>query len=184
LICFARLLEEILNHRVADSNLEVHEDVSIPPDAFNELNVLVTSIASLYKMNTFHNFEHSCHATTSTLKVLDKIKEHTAATHDDPFESLDNTDLCQAFSDPLTRFAIVFAALSSVTEHCGATQAPRRDLLSDSCTGRSVWALLMECQFAISHGCFSRHYSRGSVVANCGKKCRHGYGHRRIQSML
>eukprot|EP00531_Pseudo-nitzschia_arenysensis_P017059 CAMPEP_0116128232 /NCGR_PEP_ID=MMETSP0329-20121206/7251_1 /TAXON_ID=697910 /ORGANISM="Pseudo-nitzschia arenysensis, Strain B593" /LENGTH=1433 /DNA_ID=CAMNT_0003622359 /DNA_START=227 /DNA_END=4528 /DNA_ORIENTATION=- len=92
--------------------------VSLDKEVIEELQHYVYSIASLYKKNPFHNFEHASHVSMSCIKLLNRI-----ASYDE--ENLDSTNhhtygIC---SDPLTSFAIVFSALIHDVDHCGVPNA-------------------------------------------------------------
>jgi len=92
--------------------------VTLDKEIIDELQHYVYSIASLYKKNPFHNFEHASHVSMSCIKLLNRI-----ASHDE--ENLDSSNhhtygIC---SDPLTSFAIVFSALIHDVDHCGVPNA-------------------------------------------------------------
>ena len=92
--------------------------VSLDKEVIDELQHYVYRIASLYKNNPFHNFEHASHVSMSCIKLLNRI-----ASYDE--ENLDESNhhtygIC---SDPLTSFAIVFSALIHDVDHTGVPNA-------------------------------------------------------------
>eukprot|EP00980_Cylindrotheca_fusiformis_P018038 scaffold5770_cov101-Cylindrotheca_fusiformis.AAC.1 len=60
-----------------DSKMAKHsmdaDSVELPSEVVSQLKDLVATIASMYKDNSFHNFEHACHVTTSANKLLNGI---------------------------------------------------------------------------------------------------------------
>jgi hypothetical protein len=89
------------------------------------------SVASLYRDNPFHNFEHACHVTMSVNKLLkrvvapaldeDEIKELEEKGEDIIAHIHHNTHGIN--TDPLALFAIVFSALIHDVDHRGASNA-------------------------------------------------------------
>jgi hypothetical protein len=92
--------------------------IELADEVTSQLHNYVSTIASLYRDNPFHNFEHASHVTMSVVKLLSRIapshihiemlllddKEtiRLAGSHDHTYGIT---------SDPLTQFAVVFAAL-------------------------------------------------------------------------
>mmetsp|Transcript_16110 Transcript_16110/g.37349 ORF Transcript_16110/g.37349 Transcript_16110/m.37349 type:complete len:1772 (+) Transcript_16110:29-5344(+) len=91
---------------------------SIPPplakEVIDELQHYVYSVASLYKKNPFHNFEHASHVSMSCIKLLNRI-----ASHDEDHIDCTNHHTYGICSDPLISFGIVFSALIHDVDHCG-----------------------------------------------------------------
>lgn len=95
------------------------EDVELVPEVKKELYDYVAAIASGYKRNAFHNFEHASHVILSANKLLKRIM---AA---DDCKPLDNALTCKELhnhtygigTDPLTQFAVVFSALIRKCSH-------------------------------------------------------------------
>eukprot|EP00980_Cylindrotheca_fusiformis_P021073 scaffold8079_cov121-Cylindrotheca_fusiformis.AAC.1 len=60
-----------------DSKMAKHsmdaDSVELSSEVVSQLKDLVATIASMYKDNSFHNFEHACHVTTSANKLLNGI---------------------------------------------------------------------------------------------------------------
>jgi len=93
---------------------EVEENsTQLDQEVFDELRDYVYSIASMYRKNAFHNFEHASHVSMSCIKLLNRI-----ASCEDQYDG-DNYSygIC---ADPLTPFAIVFSALIHDVDHTGA----------------------------------------------------------------
>jgi hypothetical protein len=96
------------------------DSVELPVAVVSQLNDLVTTIALLYRDNSFHNYEHACHVTMSANKLLQRVvvpvsqgtKENMKEAHDYTYGLT---------SDPLTQFAIVFSALVHDLDHYGVS---------------------------------------------------------------
>jgi hypothetical protein len=88
----------------------------------DQLSSFVSSIASMYQDNPFHNFEHVSHVTMSVVKLLsrtvapsdihcdDEGNHHALTLHDYTYGMT---------SDPLTQFACVFSALIHDVDYQG-----------------------------------------------------------------
>jgi class 3 adenylate cyclase len=107
----------------------------------NQLLDYVSSIASLYQDNPFHNFEHASHVTMSANKLLQRIvapkdAECSSKEKSQPQQQQHrrqheiSSDLHETTfgiaSDPLVQFAILFAALIHDVDHPGV---PNRELV-------------------------------------------------------
>jgi hypothetical protein len=87
----------------------------------SQLRDFVSVIASLYRDNPFHCFEHASHVTMSVTKLLSRIAAP------DALEKHGEVDLASALhdhtygitSDPLTQFSVVMAALIHDVDHRG-----------------------------------------------------------------
>ena len=94
-----------------------------------QLRDYVIMIASMYRENPFHCFEHASHVTMSVTKLLSRVvtsdandynnisykkKTATSELHKDTFG---------ISSDPLTHFALVFSSLIHDVEHPGVSNA-------------------------------------------------------------
>ena len=49
-------------------------EVKLPPEVEKQLSHYVSTIASTYRNNPFHNFEHASHVTMSVVKLLSRIE--------------------------------------------------------------------------------------------------------------
>jgi len=76
-----------------------------------ELGDYVASIASMYRFNPFHSFEHASHVTMSVVKLLSRIVAPTDEVNGDNMASLMHDHTYGITSDPLTQFACVLSAL-------------------------------------------------------------------------
>lgn len=123
-------------------------------EVIDELRDYIYSIADMYRKNPFHNFEHASHVSMSCIKLLNRI-----ASRDDQYED-GNDHTFGICCDPLTSFAIVFAALIHDVDHSGA---PNAQLLKENSPMASLyknksiaeqnsidigWGLLMEPTYA------------------------------------
>jgi len=131
----------------------------IPPplakEVIDELQHYVYSVASLYKKNPFHNFEHASHVSMSCIKLLNRI-----ASHDEDHIDCTNHRTYGICTDPLTSFGIVFSALIHDVDHCGVPNAQlvkEHSAVATMYKNKSVaeqnsidigWGLLMEPTYA------------------------------------
>jgi len=130
-----------------------------------QLREYVSLIASMYRANPFHCFEHASHVTMSVVKLLSRIvapSDGVIRTAQDGKGELASTLHDHTYgitSDPLTQFACVFSALIHDVDHQGV---PNSTLLAENSPlvatydGHSMaeqnsvdlaWKLLMEDQF-------------------------------------
>jgi len=98
------------------SMLDSQREVQVPEEVLLELKEYVSEVASLYNNNPFHNFEHACHVTLSTNKLLSRVVSKDVTTE------MDGADIAAMASkkhdytlginsDPLSSLAILFSAL-------------------------------------------------------------------------
>mmetsp|Transcript_41802 Transcript_41802/g.100699 ORF Transcript_41802/g.100699 Transcript_41802/m.100699 type:complete len:1172 (+) Transcript_41802:71-3586(+) len=129
--------------------------IDIGTKAKAQLRSYLSSIASMYKDNPFHNFEHASHVTQSTSKLLSRI---VAMKHIDEVQKLhDHT--YGITSDPLTQFAVVFSSLIHDVDHRGVPnfllvkEEPalgsmyRRQAVAEQNSVDVAWNLLMDPSF-------------------------------------
>jgi len=105
--------------------------VELPEGVEGQLRLYITSIASTYRKNEFHNIDHATHATIAMDKMLKQINES-----DEPETYVDfggqpraatalASDLDKRTfgiaSDPLTQFTMVFASLVHDVDHVGVS---------------------------------------------------------------
>ena len=93
------------------------ESVELEEKIVSQLQDMVTTVAMLYHNNPFHNYDHACHVTMSSNKLMGRV---TSA------ESADSEERLHEYtygltSDPMTQFAIVFSAMIHDLDHPGVT---------------------------------------------------------------
>lgn len=97
-------------------------DVELPKEIRSELTEFVTMVAKSYRNNPFHNFEHASHVAMSALKLMNRIinsekVDYSMNSNDEETERAKK--IAKALhehtfgisSDPVTQFAVAFAAL-------------------------------------------------------------------------
>jgi class 3 adenylate cyclase len=94
-------------------------DVSMLQQTRADLHEYVKRIAMLYRDVPFHNFEHASHVTLCANKLLNRLINSDE--YDTELKLHDST--FGISSDPLTHFAIVFAALIHDADHHGLPNA-------------------------------------------------------------
>jgi len=146
------------NQNMPSSRLTMH----LPPVVRLQLKEFVTCIAGMYRDVPFHNFEHASHVTMSANKLMRRIV--TPIDHVDgsskPFNAREfHASTFGISADPLTQFAVVFAALIHDVDHTGLSNATlvegkfdvARNFNSKSVAEQNsvavAWALLMEPRF-------------------------------------
>jgi hypothetical protein len=96
------------------------DDTTLSDTVMKELRMYVTVVASMYRNNAFHNFEHATNVALAMRKLLsrivapkmdsfsmDQVSEQDGAT----MEARKHDHTYGITSDPLTQFAVVFSAL-------------------------------------------------------------------------
>jgi 3'5'-cyclic nucleotide phosphodiesterase len=144
------------------------DNVSIDPCIVNSLTEYVTLIASTYRNNPFHNFDHACHVSMSVSKLMKRIVAPELTS--EQYERANRKgghDLASQLheyshgivSDPMTVFAITFSALIHDADHRGVSnmQLMKEDpTLASRYRNKSIaeqnsldiaWDLLMLDQF-------------------------------------
>jgi class 3 adenylate cyclase len=99
-------------------NTESKEEDLIPT-VMNQLREYVSAIASMYRHNPFHNFEHASHVTMSVVKLLSRIVTPDVDATSSELESTLHDYTYGITSDPITQFACVFSALIHDVDHVG-----------------------------------------------------------------
>jgi hypothetical protein len=132
-----------------------------------QLRDFVSVIASMYRDNPFHCFEHASHVTMSVSKLLSRIAAP------DSVESEGEMDMASALhdhtygitSDPLTQFSVVMAALIHDVDHRGVPNfvlCKEEPNLAATYKEKSVaeqnsvdlaWNALMDPSFAVLRRC-------------------------------
>ena len=146
-----------------------YTSVQLDPIVCSQLHTFVEMIASMYRNNAFHNFEHACHVTMAVNKLLKRIVTPE-------FENLKANETgdiaCHLHnythginSDPLTILAIVFSALIHDVDHRGVSnlQLINEDKeMAELYKNKSVaeqnsvdisWDLLMSNEFSDLRAC-------------------------------
>jgi class 3 adenylate cyclase len=145
--------------------------IFISEEIESELRLYVSSIASNYKSNAFHNFEHATHVAISMDKMLQKISMPSNAdknylgfngkrtTAEELASELDSRSFGIA-SDPLTEFSLMLSALIHDVDHTGISNyqlikeaCPIADLYKNKSVAEQnsvdiAWWLLMTPNFS------------------------------------
>jgi hypothetical protein len=139
--------------------------VQIPPKVVEQLREYVKSIASQYRNNPFHNFEHASHVTMSVSKLLSRIVAPNIQETDQNLASSLHDHTYGITSDPLTQFAVVLSALIHDVDHVGVPNfllVEENAGLATTYKNKSVaeqnsvdlaWKTLMEPSFADLRNC-------------------------------
>eukprot|EP00523_Entomoneis_sp_CCMP467_P019712 CAMPEP_0168820572 /NCGR_PEP_ID=MMETSP0726-20121227/8918_1 /TAXON_ID=265536 /ORGANISM="Amphiprora sp., Strain CCMP467" /LENGTH=1298 /DNA_ID=CAMNT_0008873087 /DNA_START=52 /DNA_END=3948 /DNA_ORIENTATION=- len=99
-----------------------NEAVELVPEVKKELVEFVSSIASGYPKNAFHNFEHASHVILSSNKLLKRVMaaDDIATTEKEALTSKELHDHTYGIgTDPITHFAVVFSSLIHDVGHPG-----------------------------------------------------------------
>ena len=145
------------------------DQIEIPAEVVSQLRYFVACIASMYRNNSFHNFEHASHVTMSVLKLLSRIVAPTELEIENDGEGNEvaatlHDHTYGITSDPMTQFACAFSALIHDVDHTGVPNAQlvKEDTqLAAVYKGRSVaeqnslvlsWELLMDSRFSELRG--------------------------------
>lgn len=125
-------------------------DTKLSTAALEQLRDFILSIAEMHRANPFHNFDHCCHVTMATMKLLNRI-------------ALENCPYGIS-SDPLTQFAVAFGSLMHDVDHPGVSNAQlvqENAVLAVTYDCKSVseqhsdvaWNMFMEPRFADLRAC-------------------------------
>jgi 3'5'-cyclic nucleotide phosphodiesterase len=138
------------------SKSETSSPSSVAP-VIRRQNSYVTAIASMYRPNHFHSFEHASHVVASVSKLMSRI---VAPDLPGSMQTNRHDHTYGITSDPLIQFACLFSALIHDVDHTGV---PNTQLIQENqplawrYKGRSVaeqnsvdlaWNMLMDDQFA------------------------------------
>jgi len=102
--------------------------MQLPPEVLDQLEDFVTSVAFLYRDNSFHNYEHACHVTMSANKFLTRVVDPKVSGLDDSSQQAHSYEYAYGLTgDPLTQFAIIFSALIHDIDHQGVSNKQLTD---------------------------------------------------------
>jgi 3'5'-cyclic nucleotide phosphodiesterase/Adenylate and Guanylate cyclase catalytic domain len=163
-------VKEVITLPAFDANDETVETEEVPvdlgPAVSEQLYSYLMTIALLYRENSFHCFEHATHVTMSVVKLLSRVVEEGQRRErvggGNAPGALEEDVRCHAYgitSDPLTQFAMVYAALIHDVDHKGvpnAQLAKENDPVAAAYQNRSpaeqnsidiAWSLLMKDEY-------------------------------------
>jgi hypothetical protein len=156
-------------------------EVRLSPAIITQVHDYVTMIASMYPNNAFHNFEHATHVAMSASKLLSGIVVPDCTDVKIATELHISTDGIN--SDPLTQFAVVFAALIHDVDHPGVPndQLAKEDpTMAEMYKYQSIaeqksvdisWDLLMDPKYLDLRACIYTNESElrrfRQLVVNC-----------------
>jgi hypothetical protein len=170
-------VQEIIHLPAYDSFIAKHEpdpdSIEIDFEVVAQLNDFVRIIASMYRSNPFHNFEHASHVAMSVAKLLSRIvaptnlglgnlDESIHSSNKKTRDSVKSTLHDHTYgitSDPLTQFACVLSALFHDADHPGVPNAQlvkEKAYVARTYDNKSVaeqnsvdacWDLLMDVNF-------------------------------------
>jgi hypothetical protein len=95
------------------------DDIDLGEAVEEQMKEYVSSIASMYRGNPFHNFEHAAHVTMSVVKLLSRIVTPDVDSVNSDMDLTLHDCTYGITSDPLTQFACVFSALIHDVDHSG-----------------------------------------------------------------
>jgi class 3 adenylate cyclase len=152
-------LKAVIKQRNSVENAKSSSN-NIEPEVVSELKSYVTGIATMYRDNPFHNFEHASHVTMSVTKLLSRV-----VTTDDVTENQGHGFTNTIASDALTQLAIVFSALIHDVDHTGlpnarlvADEAPVAIMYDSKSVAEKnsiaiAWEFLMRPEFSELRAC-------------------------------
>lgn len=105
---------------VSSSSVETQAMLSFEVE--NQLRSYVSAIATMYRDNPFHNYEHACHVQMSMSKLLERVLSPENIDYDSAEMASDAHNYTFGLtSDPLTQFTVVFCALIHDVDHTGVS---------------------------------------------------------------
>lgn len=114
------------------------DKVQLPKPVLDQLEDFVTTIASMYQSHAFHCWEHASHVTISLTKLYSRLASATKPSIEQSIPShqkgnrrtktkepkgIINDPSFGILNDPLTEFALVFAAMIHDVDHPGISNA-------------------------------------------------------------
>ncbi|GKZ01289.1 hypothetical protein MPSEU_001079900 [Mayamaea pseudoterrestris] len=149
--------------------------IQVHPVVSQQLRDLVSIIASMYRNNPFHNFEHACHVTMSIAKHLKRIVTPDLDINEDEKKACSkNKSAALALlhdythginSDAIAHFAIIFSGLIHDVDHRGISNAQlekeepalakhfQHKSLAEQNSLEIAWTLFMSDQFTELRQC-------------------------------
>jgi class 3 adenylate cyclase len=147
----------------AVARIQNADAIKLPDIIVSQMHDLVTTLASMYEENPFHNFDHAAHVSLSALKLLNRITDQRQF----GLEASSNDQLAVELhgltygitSDPLLQFAVVFSAMIHDVGHSGVSNPQlieESSELAEKYNNKSVaeqnsidlaWGLLMESKY-------------------------------------
>ncbi|CAB9502065.1 Receptor-type guanylate cyclase gcy [Seminavis robusta] len=105
--------EDIFRRQDPDS-IELGEAV------ISQLRDYIACIADMYNPNSFHNFEHAVHVTSSVRKMLTRIVKRTGVSQENAPGLVDMAGHSYGItSDPMTQLAVILSAVMHDADHPG-----------------------------------------------------------------
>eukprot|EP00980_Cylindrotheca_fusiformis_P014108 scaffold3710_cov103-Cylindrotheca_fusiformis.AAC.7 len=144
IIPLKRFEAQDLQQRQRPSSIEVGDKVKC------QLRGYLSNVASMYKDNPFHNFEHANHVTASVKKLLTRIvntdeTNGLAKGNIKPTGKSSGANLVDLAghsygitSDPLTQFSVVFSALIHDVDHPGV---PNSQLVKENTRSAQIYKM-------------------------------------------
>eukprot|EP00980_Cylindrotheca_fusiformis_P008036 scaffold1710_cov120-Cylindrotheca_fusiformis.AAC.2 len=144
IIPMKRFEVEDLQQRKQPSAIEIGETVIC------QLRGYLSNVASMYKDNPFHNFEHANHVTASVKKLLARIVNTDkinglAKENNRSIVKANGVDLVDLAghsygitSDPLTQFSVVFSAIIHDIDHPGV---PNSQLVKEDTRSAQIYKM-------------------------------------------
>jgi len=140
-----RRIRAIIHHRMYSSSQDHNHDtckIQVNTKVVDQLQRHVRHIASMYRVNPFHNYEHASHVTLSMEKMLSNVKclcpSEVSSNASGEFSL--NAYTNDLKHDPLAQFAVVYSALIHDVDHSGCSNAQlvkENDMLAIQYGGKS-----------------------------------------------
>mmetsp|Transcript_5375 Transcript_5375/g.13548 ORF Transcript_5375/g.13548 Transcript_5375/m.13548 type:complete len:966 (+) Transcript_5375:122-3019(+) len=109
------------------------DSIELDNAILEQLGSFVSTIASMYKPNPFHSFEHASHVTMAVVKLMSRVVNPKIEGRELDASSLHDYTF-GITSDPLIQFACVFAAMVHDVDHPGGTFGSEADTTYFICT--------------------------------------------------
>eukprot|EP00980_Cylindrotheca_fusiformis_P031057 scaffold25755_cov147-Cylindrotheca_fusiformis.AAC.1 len=163
IIPLKRFVADDLSKRQKASSIDIGEE------AKTQLRTYLANVASMYRDNPFHNFEHASHVTASVKKLLTRIVKVDSG--NGLRKSTDKIDLVDMAghsygitSDPLTQFSVVFSAIIHDMDHPGVPNAQLvkentrhaqifKKSVAEQNSVERAWAMLMGKEYKALRAC-------------------------------